>query len=312
MKTIIFNAMGSRIFIALDTDDEAVIAEGSKIQPLFEEWEQSLSRFRISSELSELNRHPGVPKKMSRVFSEVMRAAEHAVEISDGLVTPTILNALINVGYKNDFDQLLEQNGKDFEHALLSPVEPEAIEIDWGTNTIILPFGVQLDFGGVAKGWAAQTAMQLLRKFAPVLVDAGGDIAISGKMRDGSNWPIGVSNPFDADNNLALLMFAGGGVATSGKDYHRWIFDGEMQHHIIDPRNMLPAQTDILTATVFASNLLDAEAFAKTALILGSDAGQQFLETKPGVGYLFVLENGTLIRNDIFVKTEWNPQCQTS
>ena len=69
MKTIVFNAMGSRIFIALDTEDMAAIAEAVKIQQLFEEWEQTLSRFRISSELSEINRHPGVTHKMSRVFS---------------------------------------------------------------------------------------------------------------------------------------------------------------------------------------------------------------------------------------------------
>ena len=126
-----------------------------------------------------------------------MRAAEHAKEISGGLVTPAILNALINVGYKNDFDELLERHGKDFEQALLAPMDTGNVEVDWETNTITLPFGIQLDFGGVAKGWAAHNAMQHLREYAPVLVDAGGDIAISGKMRDGTNWPIGVSNPIE-------------------------------------------------------------------------------------------------------------------
>ena len=123
MKTIVFNAMGSRIFIALDTEDMAAIDEAVKIQQSFEEWEQALSRFRISSELSQINRHPGVAHQMSRVFSEVMRAAEHANKISGGLVTPAILNALINVGYKNDFDELLERHGKDFEQALLAPMD---------------------------------------------------------------------------------------------------------------------------------------------------------------------------------------------
>ena len=312
MKTILFNAMGSRIFIALDTDDQAVMSEGPRIQKLFEEWEQTLSRFRISSELSEINRHPGVTKKMSTVFAEVMRAADHAREISGGLVTPTILNALINAGYQNDFDELLERNGKDFEQALLAPMETDTVEVDWNANTITLPFGIQLDFGGVAKGWAAHTEMQHLREFAPVLVDAGGDIAISGKMRDGSNWPIGVSNPLNDDNNLALLMVPGGGVATSGKDYHRWMFDGEMQHHIIDPRDMRPAHTDILTATVLTENLMDAEAYAKTAMILGSDAGKIWLDEHSGVSYLLVLENGALIRNEVFARSEWNPQCQTN
>lgn len=312
MKTILFNAMGSRIFIALDTEEQIAMSEGEKIKRLFEEWEQALSRFRISSELSEINRHPGIPKKMSPVFAEVMRTAVHAAEISGGLVTPTILTALVNAGYENDFDALLERHGKDFEQALIAPVENAAVDVDWRTNTITLPFGTRLDFGGVAKGWAAHTAMQYLREIAPVLVDAGGDISISGKMRDGSNWPIGVSNPLDDDHNLALLTVPGGGVATSGKDYHRWIINGEIQHHIIDPRNMRPAHTDILTATVLADNIMDAETYAKTAIILGSESGKTWLDEHAGIGYLLVLENGTMIRNDVFVQSEWNPQCQTS
>ena len=107
-------------------------------------------------------------------------------------------------------------------------------------------------------------------------------------------------------------MVPGGGVATSGKDYHRWTFDGEMQHHIIDPRNMRPAQTDILTATVLAENLMDAEAYAKAAMILGSEDGKNWLDEQPGIGYLLVLENGSMIRNELFTKKEWTPQCQTS
>ena len=57
---------------------------------------------------------------------------------------------------------------------------------------------------------------------------------------------------------------------------------------------------------------MDAEAYAKTAVILGSDAGKKWLDELSAVGYLLVLENGTMIRNDIFVKTEWNTQCQTN
>jgi len=310
MKTIIFNAMGSRIFIAIDTDKQEVIVEAKKIQYLFEEWEQTLSRFRISSELSQVNRHSGIPQKISAVFSEVLRASDHAREISGGLVTPIILNALFNAGYQNDFDELLERNGKDFEQALLTPLATDTFEVNWNANTITLPFGIQLDFGGIAKGWAAHTTMQHLREYAPVLVDAGGDIAISGKMRDGSSWPIGVSNPLDDDNNLALLMVHQGGVATSGRDYHRWMFGGTMQHHIIDPRVMRPAETDVLTATILADNLMDAETFAKTAVILGSAAGSDWLDKMDGIGYLLMLENGATIRNEVFSRMEWNPQCQ--
>lgn len=308
MKTITFNAMGSPIFIALDTDDHEVVAEAMKSQQWFEEWEQILSRFRFSSELSEINRHPGMEKHVTPVFNEVMLAAEKAERLSVGLVTPTVLNALISAGYQDDFDTLLERTGNEFQQALFSPTEAGLVKFDHRNHTVELPFGTQLDFGGIAKGWAAHQVMLRLSKMTPVLVDAGGDIAISGLMQSKGKWPVGVANPFDQDNNLALLMIENGGIATSGKDYHRWMFNGAMQHHIIDPRTMQPAETDILTITVLASNVMDAETYAKAALIKGGDHGKRWLDEQPGIAYLIVLDDGTLIRNAQFTDYEWKPE----
>jgi FAD:protein FMN transferase len=310
MKTLTFNAMGSPIFIALCTDDEDIVAEAMKAQQWFEDWEQVLSRFRISSELSEINRHPGVIKHVTPVFAEVMLAAEKAEKLSGGLVTPAVLNALITAGYRDDFETLLERTGIEFRQTLFSPVETGQVKFDHRSQTVEIPFGTQLDFGGIAKGWAAHQVMLRLGKMAPVLVDAGGDIAISGLMHSKGRWPVGVANPFDPDNNLALLMIENGGVATSGKDYHRWMFNGTMQHHIIDPRTMRPAETDILTITVLASNVMDAETYAKAALIKGGDYGKRWLDEHPGVAYLMVLDDGTLIRNEQFTEYEWKPEWQ--
>jgi FAD:protein FMN transferase len=281
-----------------------------KAQKWFEDWEQILSRFRLSSELSEINRHPGVVKHVSPVFAEVMLAAEKAEKLSGGLVTPTVLNALITAGYRDDFETLLERTGNEFEQTLLTPIEAGQVKFDHRSHTVELPFGTQLDFGGIAKGWAAQQVMLRIGDLAPVLVEAGGDIAISGLMQSEGKWPVGVANPFDPDNNLALLMIENGGIATSGKDYHRWMFNGEMQHHIIDPRTMRPAETDILTITVLASNVMDAETFAKTALIKGSEIGKIWLDEQSGVAYFMVLDNGTVIRNEQFMKNEWKPEWQ--
>lgn len=310
MKTLTFNAMGSRIFIAIDTDHDSVITEALKTQQWFESWEESLSRFRITSELSQINQHPGSRRMVSPVFQEVMKAAENAEKLSGGLVTPRVLNALIAAGYKDDFESLLEKTGKAFETALTSPSEPGKVEFNPEEGTIEIPFGTQLDFGGIAKGWAAHQVMVRLGEFAPVLVDAGGDVAISDLRSDKSEWPVGVANPFDKDNNLALIMAGECGIATSGKDYHRWTLNGEMQHHIIDPRTLRPAETDIFTATILASNVMDAETYAKTALILGSEYGKSWLDDQPGIGYLLVLDDGLVVKNDTFMKFEWKQEWQ--
>ncbi len=312
MKTATFTAMGSRIFIAVDTDDQSIFSETLKAQQWFEEWEQVLSRFRFSSELSEINRHPGTANRVSGTLAEVLLAARKAERLSEGLVTPTMLNALTLAGYDEDFESLLNRSAAEFKLALTTPVRPGKVDFDEHNQTLTLPFGTALDFGGIAKGWAAHQTMLRLSGYAPVLVDAGGDIAVSGPMRDGGQWPIGVANPFNQDNNLALLMLPAGGVATSGKDYHRWLFNGEMQHHIIDPRSLRPAATDVLTITVLAADVMAAETYAKSALIQGSEAGVAWLEQQKVIGYLLVLEDGSVIKNQLFYEKEWKPECQTN
>lgn len=312
MKTATFTAMGSRIFIAVDTDDQSIFSEALKAQQWFEEWEQVLSRFRFSSELSEINRHPGTAIGVSDTLAEVLLAARNAERLSEGLVTPTMLNALTLAGYDEDFESLLNRSAAEFKLALTTPVKPGKVDFDEHNQTLTLPFGTALDFGGIAKGWAAHQTMLRLSDYAPVLVDAGGDIAVSGLMQDGGQWPIGVANPFNQDSNLALLMLPACGVATSGKDYHRWLFNGEMQHHIIDPRSLRPAATDVLTITVLAADVMAAETYAKAALIQGSEAGVAWLEQLKGIGYLLVLEDGSVIKNQVFYEKEWKPECQTN
>jgi thiamine biosynthesis lipoprotein len=128
-------------------------------------------------------------------------------------------------------------------------------------------------------------------------MDAGGDVAVSGPMADGSPWPIGVANPLVADETLGVLLLRGGAVATSGRDYRRWRRGDSEQHHIIDPRTGQPAQTDVLAATVVGPNGVAAEVGAKVVLILGSAAGLAWLEARPDLAGLLVLADGQVIHS---------------
>jgi thiamine biosynthesis lipoprotein len=123
-------------------------------------------------------------------------------------------------------------------------------------------------------------------------VDAGGDIAISNPRTNGDPWTVGVNDPFRPGTNLCNLYVNAGGVATSGIDYHRWQQGGRWNHHIIDPRSGLPVETDVLTATILAPTVMQAETAAKTVLILGSQAGLDRLESDPTLAGLLVLTSG--------------------
>jgi len=146
----------------------------------------------------------------------------------------------------------------------------------------------------VAKGWAAYQAMKRLRSEGPALVDAGGDIAISGPRADGGPWQIGVSDPFERGQEIQTLYLKECGVATSGKDHRRWTRNGILQHHILDPLTGQPAETDLLTVTVVAPDVMQAEAAAKAAFILGSRLGLEWIEAHPEFAALFILEDGQM------------------
>jgi thiamine biosynthesis lipoprotein len=283
-----------------------LINETQKAQMWFEDWEQSFSRFRLTSELSEINRHPGYPVKVSDAFYKVMTTALDAEVRTNGLVTPAILNALEYAGYTTSFENLSDSLGSVLRQPFIATPGSKSIQLDKDDQTVTLPFGIQIDLGGIAKGWAAHETMLRLGSLSPVIVDAGGDIAISGPRLDGSAWPIGVANPFDKENNLELLMLTGGGIATSGRDYRRWFANNNWQHHIIDPRINSPADTDVITATVLAENAVDAEVFAKVGLILGSQDGPAWLDNQDNTQYLLVLEDGKIIKSPGFYKKQWN------
>ncbi len=288
-----FHAMGCEMLAAVDgTYEPALLA---KAPAWFEQWEQVLSRFRYDSELTRLNQTHERPVQVSEILWDVLQAARNAERLTDGLVTPTLLDAILEAGYDRPFDVLPHQTPQMADPVLTASQPLTAIVLNSATRTVTLPSGIGLDFGGVAKGWAAHHAMRWLQAEGPTLMNAGGDIAISGPRLDGSPWPIGVTNPFDPKEDIETLFLEAGGVATSGKDRRRWTRAGVLQHHIIDPATSRPAETDLLTVTAIAPDVMEAEAAAKAAFILGSRVGLEWIEARPPLAAFFILDNGQVL-----------------
>jgi thiamine biosynthesis lipoprotein len=292
MADIEFHAMGCQMLAILDAPNPAAQRHLRRVPQWFEVWEDHLSRFRPESELSRLNRSNGQMVSVSPTLWSVFQASRQAEALSGGLVTPTVLDAMLASGYDASFETLA--NGVQAKAARLAGSLPttEKIRYDLDHRSIQLPAGIGLDFGGVAKGWSAQQAVGRLQAYGPCLVDASGDIAISGLRAGGQPWQIGVADPLHPDRDLAELMLGRCGVATSGRDRRRWQQDGVWRHHIIDPRTGMPAETDVLSATVIAPDLIWAEIAAKTAFILGSHAGLAWIEERPALAAILVLEDG--------------------
>ena len=247
--------------------------------------------------------------RVSETFWDVLNLSLQTEHTSQGLVTPAVLNALETAGYSKDFD-LIRSGGFQIDQEFTSKASLDDLIMIEEEKLVLLPKGLRLDFGGVAKGWAAQKVVDKLQKYGPALMDAGGDIMSGSALLDGNPWPIAIADPFHPDDDLEMLYLAGEGVATSGQDYRFWNLNGTRMHHIIDVRTGRPAESDVFSVTVVAPDVIQAEMAAKVVLILGSEAGLSWLEDQPDhAGYIVRMDNSKLISKHLSNYC-WSKTCQ--
>ncbi|HYO88667.1 MAG TPA: FAD:protein FMN transferase [Candidatus Limnocylindrales bacterium] len=284
-----FRAMGCQVNLWLETDAEAAPLL-NKAAARIADIEASLSRFRPESELSRLNARLNTWTPVSETLLANVMAAKQGARISGGLYNPLVLDALEGAGYDRSFDQI----GDKVSPASASAPLPkwQAIDIDVAGGQVCLP--ARIDLGGVAKGWTAQQIAAELGQWGACLVDIGGDMAASSAPSGSSGWPVEVADPAFDGAPLLTLHLASGAVVTSGTDFRRWGPD-RAQHHLIDPRTGLPAVTDVATVTIVHPQATTAEVYAKVVVMLGSDAGLEWLnEQWDGAGLVTRTDSAVL------------------
>jgi FAD:protein FMN transferase len=264
LQRIAFAAMGTRVEALLEAPPTgAARAALALVREEFERLERIFSRFRPDSELSRLNEAGSI--EAGPDLQAVVLLALAARERTAGRFDPTLHDALVAAGYDRTFDEL-------DEHAPARPApDPgKARDVFVRGRRIELGPGVRLDLGGIVKGYAADRCAQQLAPIGPCLVNAGGDLAVSGTRSEGP-WPVAV----DVPGAHLTLAVAGGGLATSGRDRRRWRQHGNERHHLIDPRTCKPAEGGPLTVTVAAPSATDAEVAAKSIFLSGEHAERE-------------------------------------
>lgn len=282
--------MNTDVAAWLWTDASGAVAWLREAEDFFAEVEAELSRFRPESGLSRLNAAAGRgPQPVSAMLLDVLTCALAAAEESDGIFDPTVLPALRRAGYDRSFELLAGEaapgNGVGTEDAMRAGLDWRSVEVSPVPRTVTLPTGVQIDLGGIAKGWTVDRVAEMLGAWGAALVDAGGDIRASAAP-GGVPWPIGVEDPFAPVESLGALQLTDGAVATSTIGRRHWVRNGQIMHHLIDPRTGEPCHSDLHTVTALAPTVVRAEVAAKTALILGSIAGRAYLERRGLSGLL--------------------------
>lgn len=243
-----------------------------QVEALVEDWEQTLSRFRPTSELMRLNQQRHL--QVSPTLHQLLVASLAVARWTDGVVVPSLGHAMHDIGYDRTFADI----GTQSDVALATPsMVPSWRGITLHRRTVTLPPHMLLDVAGVAKGWMAQQLVAVLsRDGAAVVAEIGGDVAVA--TPDPTDpWLITVEHPYTA-GVMAEIALHRGAVATSSVLKRRWRRGGRAVHHLIDPQTGLPAQSDVATATVIADDAIYAEAAAKVAIVRGSAAALPWLD----------------------------------
>ncbi|HEX7620222.1 MAG TPA: FAD:protein FMN transferase [Anaerolineales bacterium] len=278
METFRFRAMNSDILLA-GQGTPARIAEGfEEAQRFIQASEGRFTRFSEESELSELNRSAGTSFQASPDLFSVVSLAQRFFHQTRGLFDPSILPDLRRIGYDRSMDLVRQQGAAPLFESLLLGERPSfsEMDLDEARGIILLPPGMSLDLGGIAKGWIAEQAAILLSDFVSACaVNAGGDMFMVGLPNGEDQWPVAIEDPLQPEIDLTVLKVGPGAVATSAVTKRVWKQGDLQRHHLIDPRTGEPALTDWLSVTVIASHAYEAEVFAKALLIGGPHESEE-------------------------------------
>lgn len=283
-----FRAMNT--VVVLGVESEYPFTAFQLAQEFIEHSERRFSRFLPDSELNALNRSAGNWFSASPELMELLSAARECHLATQGLFNPAILPDLQAAGYTRTLPDLylFGAGGKPENFSKHAAPPFTDVELDLAHHRIRLPVDMQIDLGGIAKGWVAQKAANLLAKFSTAcVVNAGGDMFLIGHP-NGQNWDVVLEDPLNHSHDLLMVLVEDGAVATSSTTKRLWTQEERVRHHLIDPRCGEPAESPWLSVTVSAPQAVQAETFAKALLIAGPQGAQTLLDENPHISFIAV------------------------
>ncbi len=283
--------------VLLAVADHADAAKTLKDTRTFiEDCERRFSRFLPESEISALNASAGNWHRASADMIDMLLQSTGFYRETEGLFDPSILPDLTRAGYDRSMDEIRAFGAKGTIGIRHPRSSFERLEIDAESGWVRLPSDVQIDLGGIAKGWIVEKAAEILgHAGASCAVSAGGDILFKGYPGPEDLWPVRVEDPWNPNREVTRLEVGPGAVATSSVVKRSWLQAGERRHHLIDPRTGLPAETTWASVTVLTESVIVAEVCAKSLLIGGEEGARWLLRRRPGISFIAVGMDGNLV-----------------
>ena len=290
--------MGSSFEITVVAEDEDFAKESLaiakkeiiRIENLISSWDQK-------SETSRINRNAGIAAvEVSKELFDLIFRAQQISKLSSGAfdLTFVAIDKLWNFDGKES-----EMPNPDTLKASVFNIGYQLIELDEESLTVFLPKkGMKIGFGAIGKGYAADSAKQLLveRGVLGGIINASGDMNTWGTKPDGSSWTIGIVNPMNNKKVFSWFSLEHNAVVTSG-DYEKFTqINGRRYSHIIDPRTGIPSQ-GIVSCTVFAGKAELADAIATAIFVMGVESGMFLIDQLPDIEAILIDDSGIIHRS---------------
>lgn len=284
--------MGSRFDISIVAKDstlaeqsiDEVIAEISRIENLISDW-------RPYTQIGQVNSNAGI--KPVKVDQEVFELTERALQLSE------ITGGAFDISFAA-MDRIWK-----FDGSMKEMPSPEAIKnsvtrvgyknivLDKEKRTIFLKLaGMKIGFGALGEGYAADKCKKMMQEkgITAGIVNGSGDMNTWGTQPDGSAWNIGITDPKDPTELMAIVPLKHGAVVTSGSYEKYVVFNGRRYAHIINPKTGYPA-TGLTSVTIFGPSAELANGLSTSIMVLGKKAGLRLLKNYPEMSYILISDN---------------------
>jgi len=285
METVVMGTIPCRITVAAAEMSQRQISRAIEgAFAVINDVNDLMSTYVASSEISRLNlSKPDEMVELSPMTFEVLAESIRYGRVTGGAFDVTVMPLVelwgfypIKRGVVPKDEEIEETLGRiGFWKIVLDQAERKA-----GFKVA----GMKVDLGGIAKGYAVDKAVEVLKKRGVQngLVEIGGEVAAFGRSKTGEIWRVGVQHPDKSlDRILTVIELSGGAVATSG-DYQNFFEIGGVRYsHIIDPDSGRPVQNGICSVTVVAPTCTEADVAATAISVMGVERGMKLLESRP-------------------------------
>jgi len=284
--------MGTRIAVQLwATDPDLAARAMDAVMADMHRTDELMSTYKPESQLSQVNAHAFErPVKVDPDIIDVVQQALEYSRLSDGAFDVTYAS----VGYLYDYRKHVHPTDAQIAAALPS-VDYRQLRVDPAANTIrFLSKGMRVDLGGIAKGWAVDRGVDILRRLGieHAMVNAGGDTRLLGD-RLGKPWVVGIRDPRKDNTVVTRIPLQDEAISTSG-DYERFFEEnGVRYHHILVPGTGRSPHA-VRSVTIIGPTATRTDGITKPVFILGVERGMEFVRRVKDVEAIIVDDQGRI------------------